>query len=134
MSPSEDLSHTAQTLASAATKLGDAINANVYPELQSALMHLASSVKGACDQTENDESRMAQVVALDDSIVQLYRVSQSQLNAAPQKYQQPIFQCYNDYTKCIKKKSKPAERLVCQALFALSIANCFVSITFTKKM
>jgi hypothetical protein len=119
-------------LRDASIKLKSLMRENRFPELQTSLENLSEKVEEVAE-FGSDEPTAAAVAALEKSVERLYRTSVAQTNAAPQKFQQPIFQSYSDYQKCVTSHSTATKKTICISLFVLSVANNLLSISLTLK-
>ena len=125
MTPEE--TRLSETLPAARSKLEQLVAVNRFPELKGSI----DALRDALEQLHAGEkwTEEAAVNEATRSVSQLYRTSMSQANAAPQKFQQPVFQCYTDYEKCIAKNGTVTGKALCITLFALSLANNLLSIS-----
>jgi hypothetical protein len=116
-----------QTLPAARTKLEQLATVGRFPDLKGPI----DGLREALDYLHSNERWTEEdaVNVATGSVTQLYRTSMSQANAAPQKYQQPVFQCYTDYEKCIAKQATISGKALCVTLFALSLADSLLSIS-----
>jgi hypothetical protein len=129
---STDASVAARRLAEASDQLKLLVQQDPFPELRAPIAALSSTVESiiTAGSTEPDA---ATIVLLEKNVENLYRASVAQTNASPQKYQQPIFQCYSDYQKCVSHNKSKSGKGLCLSLFILSIAHSLVSISVTFK-
>jgi len=122
MNPEEQ--RLSETLPAARTKLEQLATVSQFHELKGSI----DSLREALGDLHSDGAEDAVDVAT-RSVTQLYRTSMSQTNASPQKYQQPVFQCYADYERCVAKQTTVSGRALCVTLFALSLADNLLSIS-----
>jgi hypothetical protein len=122
-------------LKAASADLRSLVLANHFPELRVPIERLSANFDQlvALVASQSTEPDAAAVSELEKSVEYLYRTSVAQTNIAPQKYQQPIFQCYSDYQKCVAHNATTAGKTVCLSMFVLSIVNSFMSISLTFK-
>jgi hypothetical protein len=126
--PSPGPAEVTDAVNAASEKLNSLLQLNPYPELQNSLNRLATAFEDVRKEG-SPEAAPPRLADLEKGIQSLYRTSIAQTNATPQKYQQPIFQCYSDYEVCISEQQSPSGRIICMSLFVLSIADNLVSIS-----
>lgn len=117
-----------QALPAAREKLEQLARADSFPDLRASIDGLRQAIDALQSKgpTTADDDVVRKAT---ESVTHLYRSSMTQANAAPQKYQQPVFQCYSDFQKCTAKKTAASEKALCVALFVLSLANRLLSLS-----
>jgi hypothetical protein len=110
--------HLQDALPAARRKLEQVVQRREYPDIQASLEQLREAINQL-----PAEGTAEQLASATQSVTALYRTSMAQANAAPQKYQQPVFQCYADYQRCAAKQTATAGKALCIALFVLSLAD-----------
>jgi hypothetical protein len=116
-----------ETLPAARTKLEQLATATRFPELKGSIDALREALDHLLSNKTGTEETAVDLAT--QSVTQLYRTSMSQANAVPQKYQQPVFQCYTDYEKCLAKQATVSGKALCVTLFVLSLADNLLSIS-----
>jgi len=119
-----------EALPIASNKLGQITKTGRFPELQASLDGILKAVNDLQSNKiiVDDES----VRNASESVTRLYRISMAQANATPQEYQQPIFQCYGDYEKCLAKQTSASGKALCVTLFVLSLADNLLSLSISS--
>ena len=115
MEKATDAGEASQRLAEASGQLKLLVQQAPFPELRAPIARLATTVENIVS-TRSTEADEANILLLERS-VRIYRTSAAQINASPQKYQQPIFQCYSDYQKCVGHNKSKGGKALCLSMF-----------------
>lgn len=120
-----------EALPTALAQLERLTQAQRFPDLQAPLEKLQQAI-GLLHANPATPSLDA-IRDADESVTRLYQTSMAQANAAPAKYQQPVFQCYSDYQKCTASAKTASGKAMCTTLFVLSLANKLLTISVSVK-
>src|SRR5580693_7941068 len=133
MENTPQVGESSRRLAAASDQLKLLVQNDPFPELRAPIARLSMTVDNIISARSSEEPDSATIALLEKSVEELYRTSVAQTHASPQKYQQPIFQCYSDYQKCVRHNKSSGEKTLCLSLFVLSIAHNLVSVSLTVK-
>jgi len=101
------------------------VKSDAFPKLTPVLSNAKEQLE-SLTKTESADG-------LESSVSRIYQTTMADVNVAPTKYQQKVFQCYGDYEQCIKTKTDGDAKTICSVLFILAVASSLLSVSIELK-